>query len=100
MFDYRVQLMLAIVATTLVCFAFYMLRPLEDRNYGGVSSGFRWMFWFTPLWLWLVAEALDRIESPWTRRLVLVGLAVSIFSATYPWSNPWTAPWIMQLLGR
>lgn len=96
LFDYRVQLMLAISATTLVCFAFYMARPLEDRNYGGVSSGFRWMFWFTPLWLWLVAEALERMESPWLRRVILLALAVSVFSATYPWSNPWTAPWIMQ----
>lgn len=99
LFDYRVQLMLAIVATTLVCFVFYMARPLEDRNYGGVSSGFRWMFWFTPLWLWVLAEGLDRIQSRWARRLVLLALALSIFSATYPWSNPWTAPWIMQLMG-
>ena len=98
LFEFRIQLMLAIAATSIVCWAFYMLRPLEDRNYGGVSSGFRWMFWFTPLWCWLVAEGVDRITSPWARRLVLAALGLSIFSATFPWTNPWTTPWLAQLL--
>lgn len=97
--DLQVQLMLAIVATSCVCFAFYMLRPLEDRNYGGVSSGFRWMFWFTPLWCWLLAHALERVRSRLGRGLVLVALAASIYSANIPWSNPWTAPWLMQFPG-
>lgn len=99
LFEFRVQLMLAIVATSLVCFAFYIARPLEDRNYGGVSSGFRWMFWFTPLWCWLVAEALERYgESRLVRRLVLVALGISVFSATFPWTNPWTTPWLAQVV--
>lgn len=95
----RSQLILAIAATTLVCFAFYMLRPMQDRNYGGVSSGFRWMFWFTPLWCWYIAASVDRISSTWSRSLVLAALGVSIFSSVYPWTNPWTAPWLMQWLG-
>lgn len=94
--DLRCQLMLAIGATSCVCFAFYILRPLEDRNYGGVSSGFRWMFWFTPLWCWLVAYALERISARGWRLLVIAALAASIYSASVPWSNPWTAPWLMQ----
>ncbi len=57
MWDLRAQLMLAIVATSLVCFVFYIMRPLEDRNYGGVNCGFRWMHWFAPLWCWLVGHA-------------------------------------------
>ncbi len=95
LFNYRVQVMLAIVATSLVCFAFYMARPLEDRNYGGVSCGFRWMFWFIPLWLWLVSHSLDRIRSVEMRGIVWILLAISLFSALWPWSNPWTQPWLM-----
>lgn len=93
----RCMIAVAIMTATLVCFVFYMLRPLEDRNYGGVSCGFRWMFWFTPLWLWLCGFALSSIRSGWLRRLVELTLIASIFSATFPWSNPWTHPWIWQL---
>jgi hypothetical protein len=96
--DPRVQVMLAIVVTTLVCYAFYMARPLEDRNYGGVSSGFRWMFWFTPLWLWLVSHALPTLQTPTQRRLAVAALCISIFSASFPWANPWSHPWIFQAL--
>src|SRR5690606_2005857 len=47
----RRELALGILALTLICFVFFMLRPQMDRNYGGMTSGLRWMFWFTPLWL-------------------------------------------------
>jgi len=44
----------------LVCLAFYSVgRPTIDRNYGGVTSGFRWMYWFIPIWLLLIVPALD-----------------------------------------
>ena len=42
----------AITAVSLICLAFYVSRPLIDRNYGGVSSSFRWLLWFMPLWVW------------------------------------------------
>src|SRR5262249_48506377 len=45
------DLAIFVAAITSVCLVFYLLRPIEDRNYGGVSAGFRWMFWFAPLWL-------------------------------------------------
>ena len=45
---------------TVVCLTFYLMRPVADRNYGGVSAGFRWMFWFTPLWLLCAIPAADR----------------------------------------
>lgn len=96
-FHPQVQVMLAIVTTSLVCFTFYMMRPLEDRNYGGVSCGFRWMFWFTPLWCWLLAHGLNRVRTRWSRRIAIAALAISIFSATFPWANPWTSPWLWTL---
>lgn len=84
---------------TLVCLTFYLgLRPVQDRNYGGVCSGLRWMFWFTPLWLFAMLPALDRIaESPWWRRIAFACLAVSVLSASYPGANPWQHPWPYRL---
>ncbi|MGW8257481.1 MAG: hypothetical protein ACWGMZ_08355, partial [Thermoguttaceae bacterium] len=33
---------------SLICIAFYLFCPLQLRNYGGMNSGFRWMFWLAP----------------------------------------------------
>ncbi|MEZ6135152.1 MAG: hypothetical protein R3C53_09605 [Pirellulaceae bacterium] len=86
----------AILATSLVAVAFYLARPLEDRNYGGVASGFRWSFWLTIPWIWLAIHALRATKAAWQRRMVEICLAVSVFSAFYAWANPWTSPWLMQ----
>lgn len=89
----------AIVIASLVCLAFYIFRPLEDRNYGGVSCCFRWMLWFAPLWLWLAVPAADRLaERSWQRGIVYVLLAASIFSAVVSLENPWQHPWIYRFL--
>jgi hypothetical protein len=93
----QLLLVVAIVVTSLVCTAFYLARPLEDRNYGGVCSGLRWVFWMTPLWFWLACDGLKAVKHFAWRRLVELTLLVSVVSANYPWSNPWTAPWLMQL---
>jgi hypothetical protein len=88
-------LMLGISGTTIACMAFYLMRPEIDRNYGGVSSTFRWLIWLTPAWLILAKHGLNWMhERTWTRRLTQVAVAVSVFSAVYPWSNPWVQPWI------
>jgi hypothetical protein len=82
---------------SLVCMAFYLLRPLGERNYGGMTSGFRWVFWLTPLWLISMLPALDVLSKRrWTQALALVLLAFSALSAAYPTWNPWTNPWIMD----
>lgn len=88
----------AIAATTLVVLAFYFTRGLEDRNYGGVSSGLRWTFWLIPLWLWLANASLQLHPGKAARRVIELLLLVSVFSACYPWQNPWTSPWLMQFL--
>lgn len=94
--DHRLLLTAALVATTVVVIGFYFARGLEDRNYGGVSSGFRWTFWMIPLWLWLSAHALKRVESRGIQRCVELLVVASIFTASWPWRNPWTSPWPMQ----
>ena len=95
--DYQLLLAMAIVATSFVVISFYLARPLEDRNYGGVTSGFRWAFWLAPLWIWLASYGLQKFESPWSRRMVELLLLLSVFSASFAWSNPWVSPWLMQL---
>jgi len=85
---------------TIVCLVFFIgLRPQEDRNYGGMTSGFRWMFWFAPLWLVTMLPAADRVAKlRWARMLALVMLAISALSASYPTWNPWTHPWIYRAM--
>jgi hypothetical protein len=88
---------LAIVAMTLVCVVFYIARPEHDRNYGGVSCGFRWLFWLIPLWLFCLIPAADRASQHrglWY--LAIFCLAVSVFSAAYAATNPWSHPWLFD----
>ncbi len=82
-----------------VCLVFYLARPEIDRNYGGMTSGFRWMFWFAPLWLVAMLPAADRLNCcRGGRMFASILLAVSVMSATYPTWNPWTHPWLWNLL--
>jgi hypothetical protein len=82
---------------TVVCLGFYITRPLEDRNYGGVASGLRWLFWLTPLWLLCMLPVADAIaRNRWGFALGLLLFAVSVISATYSGLNPWSHPWIFD----
>ena len=95
------QLAAGIAILSLICLVFYLgLRPQEDRNYGGMTSGFRWMFWFAPLWLFAMVPAADRLAGAhwagarWGRAGAYLLLALSVLSVSYPTWNPWTRPWI------
>ena len=92
------DLALMVAALTLACLVFYIgFRPQEDRNYGGMTSGFRWMFWFTPLWLVMMLPASDRLaKSRAGMALALMLLSLSVLSVSYPTWNPWTQPWIYR----
>ena len=80
-----------------VCIAFYVARPMIDRNYGGQTSGLRWMFWFIPFFVLAMIPMLDRLSSSsWGRGLVIVLTGVSIASATFSAMNPWVHPWMYQ----
>ena len=96
----RRDLALAVAALTLVCLVFYIgLRPQEDRNYGGMTSGFRWMFWFAPLWLVVMLPAADRLARTKTGMIAAAMLLTfSVLSASYPTWNPWTQPWLYNWL--
>ena len=86
-----------VAAISIVCITFYIQQPLQERNYGGLTSGFRWAFWLAPLWLVTMlpaADALARYRAGRAFSLVLLGL--SVMSASYPTWNPWTHPWLMR----
>ena len=86
-----------VLTLSLVCLAFYIARPLKDRNYGGVCCGFRWMFWFIPLWLVALLPAADWVaRRRWAQYAALVLLLISAVSAGYACLNPWSPPWLYQ----
>ncbi|MEY2612046.1 MAG: hypothetical protein RL069_858, partial [Planctomycetota bacterium] len=89
----------ALLAVSVACMIFYTTRETVDRNYGGVSSGFRWLFWLIPGWIWLAIPSIDRCASkPFWRGLVYLALTISIFSITISWPNPWSHPWPYRIL--
>jgi hypothetical protein len=93
------ELALMIAGVSLVCLVFYLTRPQVDRNYGGMTSGFRWVFWLAPLWLVAMLPAADAASGRKGLRITaLVLLAVSVLSASYPTWNPWTHPWLLDWL--
>ncbi len=96
--DRRLRMLSAMVLLiSIVCVTFYILRPTIDRNYGGMASAFRWVFWLAPLWLTLMLPAADAMSKRrWMRWLAAILLAASALSASYPTWNPWTAPWIVN----
>jgi len=85
----------AILAVTVACLAFYVTRPLEDRNYGGTATGFRWAVWLSPLWLYAMLPTAEALAASRAGRLLAAALlAVSVMTASYPTWNPWTLPWL------
>lgn len=93
-------LAIGISLLSITCLVFYIgLRPQVDRNYGGMTSGLRWMFWFAPLWLVAMLPAADWfVRSRIRQAVALTLLAISVFSASYPTWNPWTHPWLYRWL--
>jgi hypothetical protein len=85
------------VLLTVVVLAFYISRPLIDRNYGGVTNGLRWSYWLIPLWLIVLLPAADAIAA--RRRwqwLALALLFLSVMSINYNPLNPWSHPWLFD----
>jgi hypothetical protein len=95
--NYRLRELALLIATvTIVCVGFYLfVVPPLDRNYGGMTSGLRWVFWMAPLWLLAILPAADWLASRrWGRGVSYLLLGLSVLSASYPAWNPWTYPWL------
>jgi hypothetical protein len=86
---------------TVAVISFYITRPPADRNYGGVCSGFRWVFWLAPLWVAAVVPAADAVsQSRIGRGLTATLLGLSAVSVAYPTWNPWVHPWLYQWMSH
>ncbi len=93
------DLAIAIAAVSLIVIGFYLGRPIHDRNYGGMTSGFRWVFWLVPLWVVAAVPGADLLSRSRAGRVMgLVLLALSVVSVAFPSWNPWQPPWIEQWL--
>jgi hypothetical protein len=79
-----------------VVLGFYVLWVNDRlRNYGGWTSGPRWLMWLTPLFLVTLLPAADWLAGRrWGRGLGLVLLGLSVLSVSYPAYTPWTHPWV------
>ena len=95
---WRREFTLIALTITAACLVFYLgMRPQPERNYGGATSGFRWLFWLAPLWTTLTLGAAERLgRSALGRAACCVLLALSALSASYPTWNPWSHPWLYR----
>ncbi len=83
---------------SLVVIGFYLNRPELDRNYGGVTSGLRWLFWLVPFWLVGMLPIVDWLGKTRSGRIAcFIVLALSILSAGYSVANPWVHPWLYEV---
>ncbi len=90
---------LGILLVSAVVFAFYMAMNQQLRNYGGMTSALRWLFWFVPLWSLPLVTAADFLaKSRFLRGAALFFLLLSALSVAYPTWNPWSYPWPVQWL--
>jgi hypothetical protein len=86
------QLAAGSLGLSAVVIGFYILKT---HNYGGITSGPRWLMWLTPLWLLAMLPIADQLSRRRGGRLLaIVLLMLSVVSASYPSWNPWRHPWI------
>ncbi len=83
---------------TVAMLAFYTWNP-KARNYGGSTSGLRWLFWLIPLWLVVLPTGLGGgQEGRWARRVSILALGLSVLSVGYSIRSPWSNPWIVDMM--
>lgn len=86
------------ILMTLAVVTFYMTRT-SNYNYGGNSVALRWTIWLTPFWLISLIPIYNRLCQSIRGTLVIVLLlALSSFSAWYPYDSPWKSPWLYHVM--
>ena len=86
------------IVLSIVVVAFYLRRPAMDRNYGGVTSALRWLFWLAPIWLVAMLPVVDWLAKfNWGKFLCFALLILSAVSAMYSANNPWIHPWLYEV---
>ena len=86
-----------VLTVTVVVFYTLVVDP-RTHNYGGWTSGPRWLMWLTPFLLLGALPCADWLAGrPRGRWLAYILLGVSVLSVSYPAWNPWRHPWLYDL---
>jgi hypothetical protein len=97
--DLRMVAVLTLFLTTIVLGFYIVFVDVRTHNYGGWTSGLRWLLWLTPFWLLTMLPVADWLsERRWGRGVAYIFLAISVLSVSYPAWNPWRHPWLYNLL--
>jgi len=81
---------------TVIVVGFYLYK---SDNYGGWTSGLRWLMWLSPFWLLTMLPVADRLGATRAGRAVAyVLLALSVLSVAYSTRNPWRHPWLYDFM--
>lgn len=81
---------------SVVILAFYLTRT-KNYNYGGNTSGLRWMLWLIPFWWYALAPVVDRmLRSKFGVGLLLLLISVSAFSSMDALKAAWKPNWIYR----
>jgi hypothetical protein len=81
---------------TVVVVGFYLYK---SDNYGGWTSGLRWLMWLSPLWLLTMLPVADRLGTTRAGRwMAYILLAFSVLSVGYTGRNPWRHPWLYNFM--
>ncbi len=87
---------LVTLLVTVVVVGFYFTRT-QSYNYGGNTSGLRWLFWLIPLWLLPLGIAGDWLLQRRTGLVVVIlCVGLTVLAVYYPAWNPWRSPWLLQ----
>jgi hypothetical protein len=93
-------LSLITLLVTAVVLGFYLTRT-QSYNYGGNTSGLRWLFWLIPLWVLPLARVNERFLLRRSGALLMCAfLALGVLAVYYPAMNPWRSPWLLQALEK
>lgn len=96
---YRITIQLAWLLTLVLVVFFVFVQ--RTNNYGGNTSGLRWFFWTTPLWILATLAGADRLARlRWARLACTLLLGLSTLSVFYPAWNPWRSPWLLVMMER
>jgi hypothetical protein len=95
----RMVALLTLLLSVVVLTFYIALVNDRNRNYGGWTSGLRWLLWLTPLWLLTMLPVADWLAGRrWGRGLAYLLLGVSVLSVSYPAWNPWRHPWLYDFM--
>ena len=84
--------------TLLLTAAVVAVYTVKTNNYGGVTQGFRWLFWLIPMWLLFLPECVQLLAGRKSTRVICyAALAVSMLSVGDALRRPWADSWADRL---